>query len=356
MFHSGTDFDLVVRIALWTGQVAVLATLAILVFVLVSRARFKARQRHIAGLIEAWRPLLAEIACVGHTKSLLKMTKLKDADRQLFLHEWNAVHESLIGEARDRLSVFGREVGLDRLAWKWLKHRELSSRLLATATLGHMREADAWGPLVLQLDSGESLLSLMAARALAQIDPQRALPIIVPHIVTREDWTAGRVASILTRAGHDAVVRPLLDALSKATPAEAIILLNLVRVIPAQYTEETIRDLLQDATDANLISACLKALQSPQQLPMVRSFTRHERWHVRLHAIEFLGRTGSKGDVKYMIRALQDSEWWVRYRAAQALCGLPWIDIEKLRSIQSRRKDPFARDILEQVISESRFA
>lgn len=356
MFHLAADFDLVVRIAFWTGQVAVLATLAILIFVLVSRARFQSRQLEVTRLIGSWRPLLAEVAFAGYAQSSITMPKLARGDRQLFLHEWNSVHESLTGEPLDELTAFGREFGLDKLAWKWLDHRELSKRLLAIATLGHMREADAWEPLFLQLESTESLLSLMAARALAQIDPHRAMPVIIPYIVKREDWTAGRVASILTRAGADAVVGPFLDSLARATPEDAIILLNLVRVVPAPFTENSIRDLLKEATNPNLISACLKELHSPEHLPTVRPLTRHELWYVRLNAIEFLGRAGSRKDMKYLIRALQDSEWWVRYRAAQALCRLPWIDTEKLRQIQSRREDPFAIDILEQVISESKFA
>ncbi len=354
--QSGTDFDLVVRVALWTGQIAVLATIAIIVFVLLSGARFRFRQSRIAALIKLWRPLLAEIALVGHKQASIAMPKLLRGDRQLFLHEWNAVQESLLGEAQGRLTAFGFYAGLDTLAWQWLHHRKLSTRLLATATLGHMRVARAWDPLLEQLDSRESLLSLMAARALAQIDAQRAMPVIIPLILAREDWTAGRLASILTRAGHEAVVGPLLDTLAAATTEQAVILLNFMNILPAAYTDDAIGYLLEKSTDAELISACLKALSSPMRLPRVRQLTRHEQWHVRLNAVEYLGRAGSESDIKYIIRALQDREWWVRYRAAQALCRLPWVDLEKLRRIQGRRRDPFARDILEQAISEASIA
>lgn len=353
--HSGTDFDLVVIIALWTGQIAVFATLAIIVFVLLSRASFNARQKQINVLITSWRPILAEVALAGHRQASVAMPKLARRNRRLFLHEWNALQESLTGEAQDRLNAFGRDLGLDSMAWQWLHHRQLGFRLLATATLGHMRAARAWQPLLKQLESRESLLSLMAARALAQIDAERAMPVIIPHILSRDDWTAGRVASILTRAGPEIVAPPLLAALAAATPGQARILLNFVRVIPASYSEETVRTVLESATDAELICACLKALQSPDLLPLARQLTGHEQWQVRLNAIAFLGRVGSRGDSKYLIRALQDREWWVRYRAAQALCHLPWIDLEKLRLIQRKRKDRFARDILEHVISEAGF-
>lgn len=354
--RSNTDFDAVTMVALWTGQVALFAIVAIVVFVMLSRARSTFTKIRIARVTKSLRPLLAEAALVGHRQSSVSVPKILRQDRQVFLHEWNAMHESLLGDAQERLNAFGRAVGLDRIAWQWLHHRKLSTRLLATATLGHLRCARAWDPLLERLDSEESLLSLMAARALAQIDPQRAMPIIITRFLAREDWTVGRVASILTRAGHKAVVGPLLDALAAATPTEAIVLLNFVRVIPGAGTEDAIRVLLQKSTNADLIAACLKNSCSPRLLPRARQLTRHEQWHVRLHAIEFLGRVGSGRDLKYIIRALQDREWWVRYRAAQALCRLPWINLEKLRYIQGRCKDPFARDILEHVIAEAKLA
>jgi HEAT repeat protein len=53
-----------------------------------------------------------------------------------------------------------------------------------------------------------------------------------------------------------------------------------------------------------------------------------------------------------LIPLLSDKEWWVRYRAAQALSRLPSMRSPRLKSIQAKQPDPFARDMLAQVIAE----
>lgn len=43
----------------------------------------------------------------------------------------------------------------------------------------------------------------------------------------------------------------------------------------------------------------------------------------------------------------------VRYRTAQALARLPFINQDRLKAIQAEQANPFARDMLAQVIAES---
>jgi hypothetical protein len=51
---------------------------------------------------------------------------------------------------------------------------------------------------------------------------------------------------------------------------------------------------------------------------------------------------------------LSDREWWVRYRAAQALVELPWLAQAELRALQDGLTDRFAADMLAQVVAEAR--
>ncbi len=71
-----------------------------------------------------------------------------------------------------------------------------------------------------------------------------------------------------------------------------------------------------------------------------------------MHAASALGRLGLTEDVVRLEQTLQDREWWVRYRAAQALACMPFISMDDLRRMSIRSPDPYARDILQQVISE----
>ena len=49
---------------------------------------------------------------------------------------------------------------------------------------------------------------------------------------------------------------------------------------------------------------------------------------------------------------LDDKEWWVRYRAAQAIASLPFLGPNQLRQIRDRQTDRYAGDMLQQCFAE----
>ena len=61
---------------------------------------------------------------------------------------------------------------------------------------------------------------------------------------------------------------------------------------------------------------------------------------------------GRRADQEKLAPLLADREWWVRYRAAQAIVGLSPRDDQRLRDIRSTLSDRYARDILTQAIAE----
>jgi hypothetical protein len=61
---------------------------------------------------------------------------------------------------------------------------------------------------------------------------------------------------------------------------------------------------------------------------------------------------GRRADQEKLAPLLADPQWWVRYRAAQAIVGLSPRDDQRLRDIQSTLSDRYARDILTQAIAE----
>jgi hypothetical protein len=52
------------------------------------------------------------------------------------------------------------------------------------------------------------------------------------------------------------------------------------------------------------------------------------------------------------VRLLADREWWVRYRAAQALVELPWLKRADLEALHATLDDRYAADMLAQVMAE----
>ena len=220
MLDSLASSESIVQAALLSGQFALLATAVLLGYAFVLRASLTLRNRRYAAFIQVWRPILAEVVSDGGL-SQETLPALRRRDLEFFLHEWNITHDSIRGSAESRLNALARELGIHEQVWKMLDRHQVRHKLVATATLGHLGEVRAWDRLCSLVESGNTLLSLLAASALVQIDAKRALPIVIPHMAEREDWPPARVATILRRAGPDAVSEPLAAAILEATPDKA---------------------------------------------------------------------------------------------------------------------------------------
>ena len=117
------------------------------------------------------------------------------------------------------------------------------------------------------------------------------------------------------------------------------------------FTDATAH-ILRHSTEDRVISVCLHILSDPRHIDLVRSYLDHPRWHIRMHAASALGRLGTKDDIQTLLKMVCDTEWWVRYRAAQALAARPFISNQDLQDFRDKLHDNFGRDILTQVIHE----
>jgi len=353
MSDFGTTSELVLRAALLTGLGAVFVSVLIFLCVLGLRARLLATQRRRDEFNAQWRPLLAQTAiCGDEDPSCADPPMLAARDRELFLVEWNIVHDLLRGDGKPRLNQLARRLGVDDDARRMLRSRRLADRLLAAVTLGHLREFSAWDPLLDMLDSENTLVSLVSARALISIDPVAAIPLVLPVIRDREDWSTPRVADLFMEAGAKAVSGPLEEAIVTCRPEQVPKLIAVLPEVALPVSDRIVSRLLREPTDDRIKSICLRILANPRDLPMVRELTTHPRWHVRMNAAVVLGRLGLPQDRDALVSLLSDPEWWVRYRSAKALLAMPFLAAAELAEIRNTVEDEFARDILDHVVAE----
>jgi HEAT repeat protein len=349
---SGADFDLVLRAAIWSGAVAASISVVLIIWILLLRATLKRRTARNDALIAAWRPILAESAM---TATPTVLPALDRRELEPFLREWNATHDAVTESSRSGLNDLIDRLGVVDDVRALLRSARLSTKALATAAMGHLKDRRSWNALHLQLDSDSSILSLLSARALVEIDPAAAIPAIVPRIALRRDWPPGRVAALLRQAGAENVGETLCAAIVAGPTEHTVRLLPYVNEAPAPLAAQALSQLLRFSGDDNVVSACLRELGNPSLLPLARRYLTHPQWFVRLLAVEAVGRIGERDDVERIAGLLSDEQWWVRYRAAQALVHIPWLDGAELEAIQSRQQDRFARQILRQAISELKF-
>jgi HEAT repeat protein len=110
--------------------------------------------------------------------------------------------------------------------------------------------------------------------------------------------------------------------------------------------------LLATSQDPDNLTAALRHARSPALLPDVVRLARHPAWPVRTQAATALGRLGGAEERGLLLDLLSDPQWWVRYRAAQALFAGRMGTRDELAALAGGLGDRFARDIVAQVLAE----
>ena len=342
------DSDIAVRTAWWTGAISVLLAVLVMFQIILLRTTLVWRRRRVALLHAEWEPRLVE-SLERVPENLPRVARI---DRFELMLLWNYMQESLRDEAVENLNAVARLIKLDRYALNLLKHKNLRKKLLAIQTLGWLRQQSAWEKLLAITNSGDPILSLCGARALMRIDAARALTFVLPMIARRDDWSYSMIGGMLKDAGADVISEPLAHIVLMLPVDQARRMIRLLELCHPQAVVPSIRKLLSGSAELEIVTGCLRILQDPEDLPVVRAFLKDERWQIRLQAAACLGKIGTPEDISMLAHACGDLEWWVRYRAAQALEHLPFVSAERLKNIADNHQNEFARDIIRQVIAE----
>jgi len=341
--------DPILAAAYWTGIGALVLTLLLGAQIIRLRFALRARQRREAQALARWRPVFNAVIVGEPVETLPALSK---AERPHFIKLWVHLQASLRGAASDALNALARRLGVERDARTMLARGSRTERLLATLLLGHLGDRDSWDTLRTLAGSPDITLSLSALWALVRIDPQAAAAYLTPLFVERDDWAMSHVAGILKEASAPVagVLAALLPTLAPERIPRALRIAEALRIdLPP--------DLLAGAMaspDVALVTAALRVVATPAARDQVRGLLAHPDWQVRVLAAKALGRLGDHSDVERLAALLGDREWWVRYRAAQAIVELPWLGPDDLDALHASLTDRFAADIFAQVIAETR--
>lgn len=354
-----TFSDPYLNVAFWTGTIAVLLTALLLLAIAGLQIHNHWLERREKAFADLWRPALMR-AVMGDDIDALP--KLPRREQWWFLKLWVHFQESLRGDATVRLSEIAFRLGCDTMARELLEHGNRSERLFAIMTLGYMRDRSAWTLLTTQLASPSSTTSLYAARALLQIDPRGAAKIIVPLLLLRDDWEMVR-ASTLLHESRDVLGTEMAYRLSQPDELDTLVrkirerlpqVLRMAEALRLQVSEAALLPLLVPDQPPDILIGALRLISGAQGLAAVRSLATHPDWRVRVQVARSLGRLGNASDVPRLTALLKDPQWWVRYRAAQALVGLPFVSRAELDALLADLPDRYAREIFQQVFAESR--
>lgn len=340
-------------LAFWIGVTVVAMAVLMLIVILVMRQVVARKERNRIRASTVWRRILLD-AAEGASRGAPEqpVPSLTRRDLPGFIDAWNGVHHSQGDHDNAGLRRVAAEVNLGRHLEATIDRGGFHDRVMAIIALGYLRSRAHFDRLTRYLDDRSTIVSLSAARALMLIDAERAVHMLVPHIVSRPDWPQGGVSEILHEASPGLVSKELGEVALQANADVAPRLIRFLSEVNPREAAPVIRRILQQPPDDHLISTCLQVMGDAADLHLVRPLLTHERWHVRMHAASAIGRLGDASDESRLLPLLADAQWWVRYRAAQALLRLPHIgevDMLRIRAVQS---DRFACDVLDQVMAE----
>ena len=310
-------------------------------------------------MIEEWEPILFEATRGPENDLPDSFKKTRSRDLPHLLREWNYLHETLAGESKNGLNHLINRLGLYAPTLKMLKSPFLDTRLLAINTLGNLGEPNAYDEIEKIVANRDPVVSSWAWRALFRVDTPKTIEKHLPLIVLRNEWSPIFVARVLNEIDTDEISIPLcrLAEESYATGVPERQMSRLISYLILAHVSgynALINRILIESDEMEVLIACLRLVNSDDDLTRIRQLVKDERWEVRLQAVLTLGRLGHKEDIRLLIDALNDTDWWVRYRTAATLYSMPGITEEKLEELTETLPNLFARDILRQVLNEKR--
>ncbi len=350
LFRS--SFDPVTHVALWSIAAVVATTLVLFVYTVGLRFATVAAARDRGRFLAVWRNVFAGALLGAGVPDSQPLPPLRRRDSTDLLEEWNRIRSVVDGRAVDNLIKLANRTGIPDLARALFRTRRVRSRILAVQTIGHLRMPEFRDEIRELVSDENTAISITAAAALVDIDPDYAIGIVVPMINNRRDWPKTRVSTILRHAGSARISEPMYRAIRSEQDSGQSYLLQFAPLIESEILDALVYDLIRSSRDPGVLNAALKLVSGFSGVPRIASLTRHDVWFVRMQAAKVLGRVGQEEHLSLLEALLDDEEWWVRYRAGQALSSLPFLGPNQLRALRSRQTDPYAADILQQCFAE----
>jgi len=351
-----SDFSLATTIALWSIAGAAATTIVLFVYTLGLRLTTTATKRRHKRFVKEWREVFANTLLSPEAAAETELPGISRRDSVFLLEEWNRARDMVDGRAVDNLILLARRTRIPELAEHLFGQHHFRARVLAVQTLGHLRNKEFAEEIARLVEDDNAALSITAALALTEMDPEKAVSVVVPLISRRRDWPRNRLAQVLRLAGSERISEPMFRAVRSAEPADQAYLLQFARLVEAEVLDELVVELLRTSSDPGVLNAALQLVSGYRGVPRVTYLASHEMWWVRMQTAKVLGRVGQPEHLRLLERLLSDEEWWVRYRAAQAITRLPFVGPNQLRQLRDTQTDRYARDMLQQTFAEAGLA
>jgi HEAT repeats len=336
-------------LAAWTGVLSAVLVVLLAVLILSLRAATRRAEARWRAFVEQWRPQLLAAVTAEEGSGVSALPPLRRRDRRHFLRLWLYLHESLRGDAAQRLNEAALAVDAPRWATGLLTRGSETDRVLAALALGRLQWQPAWPQLLQATRSRDPLLSVNAARALVQLDPLEAGRQLLPLLLGRTDWDVSRVGDFLAGA-RQAFWLLLAKTLPESPAAHAARGLQLAGALRLELPDTALRPMLRPAQPAPVICAALPLVARRDMAPAITALLAHPAWRVREAAAAAMARIVLPDELHLLEDRVEDERFEVRLAAARGLASLPFVDDARLQALQA--SSAIGGPVLRQVIAE----
>ncbi len=339
-------FEFIIKISVGLSALMTVALLAALILVRSRNAIYRRRQ---IMLTTRWREIFVRAAAETSLPDSFPEIRKQDWFTVLAVYiEFQGVHVS------DEIAI---RLGIADYALSLLDRGDDADKILALKVLGHLRDARALESAVVLTREDGPELSRTAAHCALRIDPS-FIALTLRLLLVRDDWVRSRVETMLREVDADALGTAMHDAIAGAPEEEAPRLIDYVRFCPAASAHSICYGVLNTSHQPEALAAALRSLAPlahDAHHAMAVRFTNHEDSIVALSALRVLRKCVRDEDRDLLVKMTAHHDYWVRLRAAEAAVQL-FATAERAQEFSASLTDRYARDAIEQVLSEKAMA
>ena len=347
-----SNFEILIQAAWWIGSISIIVSCGLFLSILALRQKFEVEKKKTADFRDIWESIMIE----SLDEIPNELPGIKRENEIDFLIIWNYLQELLREDTKSNLLIFAKQVDLQTISRKYLTHSNLKHKLLAINTIGWLKDEESWDFLVDLVNHKTTIVSLTTARTLVTINPLKSITVILPLIATRKDWSIEKCAELIKQIGADEISRDLIVEIYRTPLPQLPKMIRFLDLLLPSESNHVVKTLLKTYKDKEIVYACLNVFKDVEDLKTVRRFLNHKDWEIRMQASICVGKLGSPNDIRRLTRATADTEWWVRYRSAQALSKLPRMNKKRMERIANRNPNCFSHDVILRVVTEKEVA
>ena len=229
--------------------------------------------------------------------------------------------DSPYARACNLLGLTDRYLDRVRTGFGWRERADCAS------ALGWLGDPRAVGPLLAAMrdPKEDDDVKLACAEALGRLRDSSVIPVMCEELNSVDEWASPRLAQILVAFGG-AAVEPLLAALDSPDNVNASVWAGqILGKIGDRRAVAPLIDRLHDRSERVRMSAAsaLGDIRDSRAVkPLINLILRDPVAPVRAQSAAALGRIGDSEALPLLVQSLGDPEYWMRFRALEAIEAL----------------------------------